>query len=75
MPGIVTYDDSTSAYQVRYQDDCELWTEKNLEAGNYTFFGSTAVKFVWRTIKKTCKKACYSFLTDDSLQCQIWVTD
>jgi hypothetical protein len=33
MPGIVTDDDNVNAYQVRYQDDCEQWTEMNLEAG------------------------------------------
>jgi len=52
MPGIVTDDDNASAYQVRYQDDCEQWTEKNLEAGKYSFFGSTVVKIVWGTTKK-----------------------
>lgn len=56
MPGIVTDDNNASAYQVRYQDDCEQWTEKNLEAGNYTFFGSTIVKFVWGTKKKPVTK-------------------
>lgn len=63
MLGIVTDNDNASAHQVRYQDDCEQWTEKNLEAGKYTFFDSTVVKFVWGTKKKTCKKPCYSFLT------------
>lgn len=43
MPGIVIDDDNASAYHVRYQDDCEQWTEKNLEARNYSFFGSIVV--------------------------------
>jgi len=32
-PGTVTDDNNASAYQVRYQGDCEQWREKNLEAG------------------------------------------
>lgn len=64
ISGIVTDNDNASAHQVRYQNVCEQWTEKNLEAGKYTFFDSTVVKFAWGTKKKkTCKKACYSFLT------------
>jgi len=56
MPGIVNGDYYASAYQVRYQGDREQWTEKNFEAGNYSFFGSTVAKFLHGSTKKPVRR-------------------